>query len=291
MATSVATEAEWLISTATTRRAVWSAVAVFGFGAAAVAAVADAVRAPNVPSIVLAVIVVSLLAMAVVLAAEAVASGIVQVSSAGYAMLGRRRPWSDVLALGTGRIEGRDAAVVAVRGEADDPVDQDVLAGFTEAETERVVATLRARAGALPGFAEVVVPADWWAHAEAEADRAAAVVVATSGREPLARQRVPFGFGTLVDTVRLDYGVTPSGEEVALYARHGLVLGVVAQGRRWLRQTKKRRSVDPATQVGRLFEDHTVRVVPGRAGGFDRLVVETADGAKLVFNAEEPDRF
>lgn len=290
-ATSASTSAPtWLVSSRLRPRLAWSVGAVVLFAAAAGAAVWDAVRAPSVPTVVLAAILGSLLVMAVVLAAEAVASGILRVDQAGYRMLGRRRSWSEVLAIGTGRIEGRDAAVVVVRHDEPEVVAQEAFAGFTEEETDRVVATLRDRAGALPGFTEVVVPESWWQGVEAEADRAASVVQASCGREPVRRERVAFGFPGLVDAVLLDYGVTEAGEEVALYVRDGLDLGLVAHGRRWLRQTK-RRSVDPATQVGLLFGPHEASIVAGEDGGFDRLIVEVPDRRRLVFNAEEPDRF
>lgn len=132
-------------------------VAVLLFGYAAVTALADAVRAPSVPSVVLFVILLTFFAMAVVLALEAVASGLLRLAPDGYRTLfGRRRRWSDVLALGTGRVDGRDAAVVAVRPDDGDLVDQDAFTGFAEDETALVVAALRERVPVTPGSAS------WW---------------------------------------------------------------------------------------------------------------------------------
>lgn len=281
----------WLVSRTVGVRGFWGMVAVLLFGYAAVTALADAVRAPSVPSVVLFVILLTFFAMAVVLALEAVASGLLRLAPDGYRTLfGRRRRWSDVLALGTGRVDGRDAAVVAVRPDDGDLVDQDAFTGFAEDETALVVAALRERVPVTPGFGELVVGAEHWREVEAEADRAAAVAAEVSGRTPLARDRVAYGFPGLVNTIRLDYGRNADGEGVELLVRAGVDLALVTHGRRWIRQTR-RRSADAATQVGLLFGEHTCVVEGATAGGFDRLVVTVPGRRGLVFNAEEPDRF
>ena len=283
--------ARWLVSRRVGVRGFWGAVAVLLFGYAATLALADAVRAPSVPSVVLFVILLTFFAMAVVLALESVSSGLLRLGADGYrTLLGRRRRWSEVLALGTGRVDGRDAAVVAVRADGGGLVDQDAFTGFAEDETALVVAALRERAPVTPGFREVVAGADHWRAVEAEADRASASAREVAGRTPLVRERVAYGFPGLADTIRLDYGTNAAGERVEMLVRDGVDLALVTHGRRWIRQTRRRSAYAP-TQVGLLFGEHASVVEGATAGGFDRLVVTVPGRRDLVFNAEEPDRF
>lgn len=283
-------DAAWIVSRRTGWRGLWGAVGVLVFGAAAAASVWGFVRAPHVDSFVLVIITIPFLVMAMVLAWEALGQGMVRLDGDGYSTpLGQRRRWSDVLALGTGLVEGRETPVVAVRSGDGFPVTQDVFPGFADAEASRLVEALRARVRPA-GFEAIAVGETWWATAEAEADRAAEVARRTSGREPLSRERVEFGFPGVPSAVRLDYGRNDAGERVELLARQSSELAVTAHGRRWLRQNRKR-SLDPAAQVGWLFEPHTTEVVASTGVGFDRLVVTVAGRKPLSFNAEEPDRF
>lgn len=278
----------WVVSRRSGRRGFWGLLAVALFGAAFVAALVGFVRAPHVDSGVLVAIVTPFLVMAIVLALEGLTQGMVRLDPAGFATpLGRRRAWADVLAIGTGLVDGRETPVVAVRGGSG--IEQDLFPGFSDDEAPRLVAALRERV--VPaGFASVDPGAQHWAAVDAEADRAEAVVRDTAGRRPVERERIEFGYPGLVHAVRLDYGTNDAGERVELIVRQGTTLALTAHGRRWLRQDRKR-SADPATQVGLLFGPHTTEVLGATGGGFDRLVVR-ADGHKaLPFNAEEPDRF
>ena len=279
----------WVVSRRTGRRGLWGLAGVAVFGALAAAAVAAFVRAPHVDSGVMLVIAVTFLLAAVVLALEGLARGLVHVDAQGYRTpMGLRRAASDVLAVGTGQVEGDRVPVVAVRGTSGGP-EQDVFTGFADQDSDRLVAALRERlhpvglAGALPGE-------DYWARVEAEAERAASVVAAAGGRRPLSRDRVEFGYPGLATALRLDYGTNDAGEGVELVVRESTTLAVVAAGRRWFRQDRKR-SADPASQVEWLFGPHTTTVEPSTGTGFDRLVVSVEGRRPLVFNAEEPDRF
>lgn len=283
-------EPTWVVSRRIGWRGLWGAVGILVFGAAAVASIAAFARAPHVDSFVLVIITVPFLVMAMVLAWEGLGQGLVKLDAAGYSTpLGRRRSWSDVLAVGTGQVEGRETPVVAVRAGEGFPVGQDIFTGFSDAEAPRLVDALRSRVHPV-GFDGLDLGPDWWARVEAEADRSASVVRELCGREPVARERVEFGFPGLVSAVRLDYGPNDAGERVELLVRTASDLAVTAEGRRWLRQNRKR-SGDPATQVGWLFEPHTTEVVPSTGAGFDRLVVTVTGRKPLPFNAEEPDRF
>lgn len=278
----------WVVSQRSGRRAFWGVLGVAVFGAAAVGALRAFFTAPHVDSAVLVIITLPLLVMAGVLAYEGWAQGRLRLEEAGYVTpLGRRRSWADVLAIGTGLVEGRETPVVAVRSGGG--VAQDAFPGFADAEAPRLVAALRERVSPM-GFGSVDLGEEYWAEVEAEADRAASVVRASSGREPVTRERVDFGYPGLVSAIRLDYGTNDAGERVELLVRWATTLALTAQGRRWLRQDRKR-SADPATQVGWLFGPHTVEVQPGTAGGFDRLRVRAEGQRPLPFNAEEPDRF
>lgn len=280
-----------IVSRLTTGRVLWGALAVALFVGVAAFSVAESFRAPNVPNIILALILVSFAVMAFVLAWESVTQGILRVGPDGYAThLTRLHPWSSVLAIGTAQVEGRPVPTVALRSTEGFAVQQDTLRGFAADETETVLSALDAAAPELPGFEDVVLDAAWWASVEAEAERAVSVVKEASGREPESRDRVAFGFPGLESAIRLDYGMNPEGERVELFVRQGLDLALTSQGRRWLRQNR-RRSADAATQVATLFTDHEVTVLPTRGAGFDRLAVSPAGQKTLVFNAEEPDRF
>ncbi|HHU38160.1 MAG TPA: hypothetical protein GXZ45_02585 [Propionibacterium sp.] len=278
----------WVVSRRSGWRGFWGLVGILVFGAAAVASLVAFVQAPHVDSGVLVLITVPFLVMAVVLALEGLGQGLVRVDDTGYSTpLGLRRPWRDVLALGAGQVEGREVPVVAVLGDAG--VAQDVFSGFADDDAPRLLTALRERVTPA-GFSSVELGAGHWDAVEAEADRAASVVRGNAGLEPVSRERVDFGYPGLVDSIVLDYGTTDDGERVELLVRQHTTLAVTTQGRRWLRQDRKR-SADPATQVGLLFGPHTVELVEATAGGFDRLVVHAEGQRPLPFNAEEPDRF
>ncbi len=278
-------------SHSTGTRGFWGLAGVVVFGAATVAAVVEYARAPHVDSAVMILIVVPFLLMACVLAWEGVGRGIARLDADGYRLLGGApRCYDDVLAVGKGMVDGREVPVVALRGEGAFPVVADAYTGFADADADTLIAALRARVDA-PGFVGVELSEAYWAEVDAEAERAASVVREVCGRIPLADERVEFGFPGLVSAVRLDYGMNDADERVELVVRRSSDLALTAHGRRWLRQNRKR-SVDPATQVGWLFEAHTTVTVPTKGAGFDRLVVRGDGGpGKLVFNAEEPDRF
>lgn len=280
----------WVVSRRTGVRAAWSLLGVAVFAVATVVAAAMFARDPQVDSFVLILIAAPFLVMAVVLGVEVVGQGLVRVDAAGYAtVLGRRRRWADVLAVEAANIGGRDVAAVAVRDAAEPlGLGQDVFTGFADAEASELVATLRGFVDP-PGLAGVRVPEAWWVEANAEAQRASAVVREATGREPVAVERIEFGFTGLPTALYLDYGTNPAGDGVGLIVRRATDLALIRDGRRWLRQ-HRRRSPDPATQVGALFGPLTVTVVPSDGAGLDRLVVE-ADGGRIVFNAEEPDRY
>lgn len=280
----------WLVSRATRGRVVWGLLGTAAFGWAAAAAAVDAVRNPNVPSVVLALITGTLLLMVVTLAVQSVVAGMLRLDAAGYRQpLGVARAWRDVVALGRGRVDGRDAAVAAVRVPDGFGVTQDAFPGFAEDEADRVQDALAAHAEP-SGLAGIEPGADWWASVEAEARRAASVVREATGREPLARERVDYGFRGLVHAVRLDYGTNDQGEGLELVVRESADLALTVHGRRWLRQVH-RRGNDAAGELARLFEPHETRVVADPTSPFDRLEVRTGRGRPLRFNAEEPDRF
>ena len=290
MALGTRSDTAWVVSRRTGRRGFWAVAGVLLFGLAAAGAVAAFVAAPQVDSFVLVLITLPFLVMAVVMAWEGLGQGLVRLDEAGYSTpLGRRRAWSEVLAVGTGQVDGRETPVVAVRTHEGFGVEQDAFTGFGEDDAARLVDELHGRVSP-PGFAGVDPGPAWWAGVEAEAGRAASVVLRTCGREPVGRDRVEFGFPGLVNAVRLDYGTNDAGERVELLVRSGTDLAVTAHGRRWLRQNRKR-SADPATQVGWLFGPHTTEVVPSDGAGFDRLLVTAQGRRPLPFNAEEPDRF
>ena len=272
-------------------RGFWGLVGVAAFGVATVAAVIGFVQAPHVDSAVMILIVAPFRVMAGVLAWEGIGQGIARLDADGYRLLGGApRAYGDVLAVGKGMVDGREVPVVALRGDGAFPVVADAYTGFADADADTLVSALRARVDA-PGFAGVELGDAYWAEVDAEAARAASLVRDVCGREPLARERVEFGFPGLVSAIRLDYGLNDAGERVELLVRQSSDLALTAHGRRWLRQNRKR-SADPATQVGWLFGAHTSAVVPTKGAGFDRLVVRGEERpGKLTFNAEEPDRF
>jgi len=283
--------ATWVVSGRVGVRAAVGALGVAVFGAVALWALGAAVRDPNVPSIALALMTAPFALMALVLAVEGVGGGLVRVDDDGYrSPLGRRRVWADVLGVGRGRVEGRVLPVVAVRADEGFVVTQDTFKAVPDEEADRLVDAYRDRVPTAPGFGSVHLGEGWWRQVEAEADRAAAVVRETSGREPVARRRVEFGFPGLASALLLDYGTNDAGEGVALVVREDAVLALVVDGCRYLRQTR-RRSADAAAQVGLLFGDHTTTRVDSDGAGFDGLRVDTASGRPLRFNAEEPDRF
>lgn len=280
----------WLVSRRTVVRAVWSLLGVAVFAAATVAALVMFVGDPQVDSFVLILIAAPFLVMAVVLGVEVIGQGLLRVDAAGYAtVLGRRRPWHDVLAFGTAQVGGREVVTVAAR-DAGQPlgIGQDVLSGFADAEASDLLATMRGFVQP-PGLAGVVVPEGWWVEANAEAQRASAVVREATGLEPAAVERIEFGFPGLRTALWLDYGTNPAGDQIGLIVRRATDLALTRDGRRWLRQ-HRRRSPDPATQVAALLAATTAVVLPADGGGLDRLVIE-ADGQRITFNAEEPDRY
>lgn len=281
----------WVVSRRTVSRASWGAAGVLLFGAAAGWALVGAVAEPSVPSIVLALIAGVLAVFALALAGESIGSGVVHLDGEGYAApLAGRRSWRDVLDVGTGMVDGRVVPVVAVLTPAQEfVVTQDVFPGFADQEADELVRRMTGFVPATPGFVDVSLPEAWWTAAEAEADRAEAAARAASGRRPSERRRIEFGFPGLVSAILLDYGTNASGEGVQLICRLHTDLALVVDGRRYLRQNR-RRSGDAAAQVASLFADHTTQLRPGD-GGFDLAVVTPAGGRPLRFNAEEPDRF
>ena len=283
--------AGWLTSRRTGRRALWGVLGVVVFGAAAGFALAGFVRAPHVDSGVLLVIALAFFVMALVLAVEALGQGLIHVDTAGYrTLLGGRRPWRDVLALGVGEVDGRSMPVIALADpSAPFPLVQESFPGFAEEEAAGLLAAFAEHCGQGAGFDRIAVPPQWWADAEAEADRVVALVASGCGREPLARDRVAFGYPGVPSAVRLDYGTNGAGDRVEVLCRRASDLALTHQGRRWLRQNRKR-SADPATQVCALFTDYTVTAMPSAGAGFDRLSVTVPGERPLPFNAEEPDR-
>lgn len=283
----------WVVSRRTGWRGLWGAVGVLVFGAAAVAAVVAFVREPHIDSGVLVLITVPFLVMAVVLAIEGLGQGLVRVDASGYATpLGRRRAWADVLAVGTGLVEGQETPVVALRSDSALGVEQEAFPGFAGEEAATLVEALSTHASG-SGFSGVEPSEAWWEDVEAEAERVASVVRTRSGREPLGRERIPFGFGSVPNAVRLYYGRNSSEEHVDLIVHGGTELALTVDGRRYLRQHRKR-SGDAAEQLGLLFATHTTDVVPTTGAGFDRLRLrfDEVHGVRpMWFNAEEPDRF
>lgn len=288
---SAAPESRWIISRRTAFRGVWGLIGVVVFGVAAVAAIIGFVRAPHVDSAVLVLIVLPFFVMALVLAWEALSQGMVKVDGAGFSTpQGAHRAWGDVLAVGVGEVDGRSTPVVAVRSQGRFPIAQESFPGFADDEAERLVEEFRARGGDGVGFAGVRVSNQWWADAEAEADRVAGIVRAETGREPLSRERVPFGYPGVLSALRLDYGTNDAGERVEVFCRRTSDLALTHGGHRWLRQNRKR-SADPATQVAWLFGPYEIVERPSTGAGFDRIALVAPDRKPLPFNAEEPDRF
>ena len=292
MAAAAGGDAAWLVSRRIGVRGFWGLAGMALFGWVTLVATTAAARDPQADSVVLALITATFFVATCVFAWEGLSSGLVRLDAAGYrTSLGPRRPWADVLAVGVGQVDGREVPVVALRSpDGGSGVTQDALAGFADEEAQRLVEALRARVPDAPGFAGVAVSPSWWAEVDAEADRAASVVLAACGREPVARERVALGYPGLVNAVRLDYGLNDAGEGVELLVRERVDLAVVKDGRRWLRQ-ERRRAGDPAAQVCALFGEHTTDVVPAQGAGFDVLRVDVGARRPIQFNAEEPDRF
>lgn len=282
------------MSRRTRGRLLGAALALAVVAAAVVWAVADAVREPSVPSVVLAAILLAAGLGAVVLAGEAFGSGFVRVTDGGYRVpLGTPRRWTDVLAVGTAVLEGRQVPTVALRGGTDDPfgVVTDTFAGFADADADALLAELRGRTPHATGdFSPVRLPASWWTEVEAEATRVRDAVEATSGRRPVASARVELGYPGLASAVLLDYGTNEAGEGVQVLVRRSADLALVRDGVRYVRQVRKR-TPDASGEVGLLLGPHTTEVLPAVDYGFAQAVV-TVDGRRpLRFNAEEPDRF
>lgn len=288
--------ARWVVSGRTRSRLVWSVLALAVVGAGVVWALADAVREPSVPSVVLAAIGVAAGAGAAVLAGEAFGAGFVRVDEQGYRVpLGTPRRWTDVLAVGTAEVEGRTVPSVALHRPRPDavefPLAIDTFTGFADADAARLLAELRGRTGHAAGdFSGVELSPAWWAEAEAEASRVREAVAQSSGRRPVAQARVELGFPGLASAVLLDYGTNEVGEGVQVLVRRASDLAVVREGVRYLRQAR-RRTPDAASEVGVLFGPHTTTVLPASGVAFEQLVVTPEGGRPLRFTAEEPDRF
>ena len=284
----------WFRSSTLPAKMVWLALGGLTVGVLAIWAVADASTAPSVPSVMLAALALVGAVALYTMLAEAVASSMVHLSPQAYAApVSPARRWEDVLAISTGQVEGRRVPVVALRvPEGGFPLSQDVFTGFVDADADRLVsAMLQWRPEAADAsFAGVVVPQSWWAEVDAEAERVTDTVAAASGRRPVARERIEFGYPGLASAVRLDYGPNQAGEGVEVIVKRTAELAVVIDGTRYLRQRRKR-TPEAATEVEALFGDHTTIVHPGDGLAFDEAVVTTADGVALRFNAEEPDRF
>ena len=281
----------WVISRRTGWRAVWGALGILVFGAAFVAALVAFIAAPHVDSGMLVIIPLPFFAAALVMAAEALMQGMVHVDQQGYTMpLRPRHAWKDVLGVGFGEVDGRRLPVVALATPGDFPVAQDTFPGFADDDGDALVEAMVRWTGDSQGFAGLRPSEGWWAAAEAEADRVTGVVEAASGRTPVSRERVAYGYPGMVSAIRLDYGTNAAGDLVEVLCRRTSDLAVTREGRRWLRQNRKR-SADPAGQVAWLLGDYEVAQVPNTGAGFDRLTLQVPGQRPLRFNAEEPDRF
>ena len=281
----------WIVSRRTGWRAVWGVLGILVFGAAFVAALVAVVSAPHVDSGMLVIITLPFFAAAIVMAAEGVSQGLVHLDADGYRMpLRPRRAWTDVLGVGLGEVDGRRTPVVAVAGTGDFPVIQDTFPGFADADAEALINAIGARVGEPRGFSGLTVDDAWWGDVEAEADRVAALVADAISRDPLARERVSYGYPGLVSAVRLDYGMNEAGDRVEVLCRRTSDLALTHEGRRWLRQNGKR-SADPAGQVAWLLGAYQLTEAPSGGAGFDRVTVQVEGQRPLRFNAEEPDRF
>lgn len=286
-------ESGWIVSRRSRGRLLWSVGVLAVVAVPVVVAVLEAVREPSVPSVVLAAILVALGAASVVLAGESFGSGFVKLDAAGYRVpMGTPRAWSDVLAVGWAAVEGREVVAVAVHSPGETfPVVSDLFPGFDGPDAEALAHALRARAPEAAGdFSGVDLPSSWWAEVEAEASRVRAVVAETTGREPLSSERIVWGYPGLVSAVLLDYGVNDAGEGVQVLIRRSADLAVVREGVRYVRQVRKR-TPDAATEVGLLFDDHTMDVMPATGHGFAQAVITLPGRRPLRFTAEEPDRY
>ena len=283
----------WIISRGTRGRVIWASLGAAVFGTAAIWSVAGFIRAPHVDSGVLVLITVPFLVMAVVLGIEGIGQGVVRLDDHGYRTpLGSPRAWADVLAVGTGLVEGQPTPVVAIRSDSALGVEQDAFPGFSGDQAETLVEALSARTSGT-GFVGIEPSADWWEAVEAEAERAVSVVRVRSGKEPLARERITFGFGSMPSALRLYYGRNSLEEHVDLIVHGGTDLALTVGGRRYFRQ-HRRRSGDPAEDLGLLFATHATDMLPATGSGFDRLRLrfdEVHGVRSMWFNAEEPDRF
>lgn len=284
-------EPGWIVSRRTGWRALWGGLGVLVFGAATLYSVLGLLRAPQVDSAVLVLIAVPFFVMALVLAWDGLCQGLVHLDAVGYRTPRKgRRPWSEVLAVGMGEVDGRIMPVLALRAEGEPfPIAQEAFPGFADNEAPRLVAAVRAFCGEGAGFVGLTATHQWWRDAEVEADRVAEIVSNACGRHPVARERTEFGY-PIPSAIRLDYGSNDAGERVEVFCRRTSDLSLSTHGRRWLRQNRKR-SPDPATQVALLFGAHTVTQTPNKGAGFDRIVVVPEGGKPIPFNAEEPDRF
>lgn len=295
----------WFVSGRSRVRLAWTALVLVVVASGVVWAVLDALREPSVPSIVLAAILASLAAGAVVLAGEAFGSGFVRLTADGYrAPLGALRRWADVLAIGSASVEGRRVPAVALRAWPEKasgtsgvsrfpefPVVMDTFVGFTEAEGDALAAEFAARAPGAPGeFSSIVLPPSWWAAVDTEAARVREAVAAASGRHPVAEARVELGYPGLASALLLDYGDNDAGEQVQVLVRLASDLALVVDGVRFLRQARKR-TPDAAAEVEALFGPHGTELLPATDLALAQAVVTVEGRRPLRFNAEEPDRF
>ncbi len=282
----------WVVSPHVWRRGAIAGLIVLACVAWAAWALAGLVAAPSVPSAFLALLAVTAAALAAVLGGETVGTGFVRLGPEGYRPpLGAHRSWSDVLALGEGLVQGQLVPVVAVRGTPGGfPVAEDTFTGFPEADAPLLLEALRAWVPSPPGFGAVAVPPSWWTVVDAEADRVREVVRTASGREPVVESREVYGYPGLESALTLNYGSNDAGEVVQVIVRRSSDLALVVDGRRYVRQNR-RRSPDPADQVATLFGPHVTERVPAADGGFDQLRVVPEGSRPILFNAEEPDHY
>jgi hypothetical protein len=112
------------------------------------------------------------------------------------------------------------------------------------------------------------------------------VVADAISRDPLARERVSYGYPGLVSAIRLDYGTNEAGRPGGGACAVAPAISRWHEGRRWLRQNRKR-SADPASQVAWLLGTYQLTEAAEWGAGFDKVTVQVEGQRPLRFNAEE----
>lgn len=284
-------DSRWVKAAPLGVRASVGAVSSVAVVALTVWAIQGAFATPDVPAVTLALLTLSFAVVVLVMAVESVASSLVQVDEAGYrTMLGGRRPWSEVLAIGSTVVEGARRPVVAVRSGAGFPVAEEVFSGFADEDADALIAAMRERAGDRPGFSGVGLPAELRAAIEAEAARVEAGVAEATGRRPVSKEWIEYGLPGLESAIELRFGANDAGEEVVYLVRQSSDLALEVDGVRYVRVTKKR-SPDPVLQAPVVFGAHTTEKLPATELGYAQVVVTPGEGKKILFNAEEPDHY